>query len=292
MENESVSDEFADGQIPKKEDTSAGGIAAHEGGLNSDGFPRESCPDDDWEAMADRAPEELLSPQSLPCVSKLSLEDQESQSQSQSQSIKRRGRGTFAYKKHGLYSDDSQSHKPLIDDDNSEEDNSIDQTEETVKRKLIYGTHHVLVIADMPLSTNTIALEKLLKKFKDTFVIRWLNDTTSLAVFRTPSIALEASNSIQWPYTVRVLTEDDELLDTIPPNELEPPRQRPQTSARAAQRLIANSMGIKLPSSSFGASELRKQEEARKNRIVSRQNLRDDAWGDDDSDNQDKKISK
>lgn len=62
-------------------------------------------------------------------------------------------------------------------------------------------------------------------------------------------------------------------------SDLEPPRQRPKTSARTAQRLIAQSMGIKLSSSNFGSRELRKQEEARKSRIVSRQNMRDDAWG-------------
>lgn len=66
-------------------------------------------------------------------------------------------------------------------------------------------------------------------------------------------------------------------------SDLEPPCQRPETSARTAKRLIAQGMGIKLPSASFGSKELRKQEEeARKNRIVSRQTLRDDAWGADD----------
>lgn len=64
--------------------------------------------------------------------------------------------------------------------------------------------------------------------------------------------------------------------------DLEPPRRRPQTSARTAQRLIAQSMGIKLPSTDFGSREYRRQEEARKNRIVSRQNLKHDAWGDDE----------
>ncbi|KAF3502984.1 hypothetical protein F2Q69_00044349 [Brassica cretica] len=72
--------------------------------------------------------------------------------------------------------------------------------------------------------------------------------------------ALEACNSVQY---------------------LEPPTQRPKTSARTAQRLIAHSMGLKLPASGFGSKELRDQEAARKNRIVSRQKQRDDAWGDD-----------
>ncbi|KAG2274457.1 hypothetical protein Bca52824_057012 [Brassica carinata] len=37
--------------------------------------------------------------------------------------------------------------------------------------------------------------------------------------------------------------------------------------------------GLKLPASGFGSKELRDQEAARKNRIVSRQKQRDDAWG-------------
>ncbi|GFP97165.1 coiled-coil domain-containing protein r3hcc1l, partial [Phtheirospermum japonicum] len=204
--------------------------------------------------------------------SKLSLEDSK-----KSQRTKRRGRGTFAYKKQGLYSD-NQSDEPVIDDS---EDNSVPPAEDLEKRNLIYGTRHVLVLADFPPSTRTTDLEKLLVKFKDLFVIRWVNDTAALVVFRTPSVALEASNSIQCTFTVHVLSEDDELLSSIPPKDLEPPRQRPQTSARTAQRLIAQSMGIKLPST-FGSTELRKQEEARKNRIVLRQNMKDDAWGGDD----------
>ncbi|KAJ8559675.1 hypothetical protein K7X08_003733 [Anisodus acutangulus] len=95
--------------------------------------------------------------------------------------------------------------------------------------------------------------------------------------------ALEANKAIHCPFTVRVLSEEDELLSSIPPRDLEPPRRRPQTSARTAQRLIAQCMGIKLPNMDFGSREARRQEEARKNRIVSTQNLKSDAWGDDDN---------
>lgn len=55
----------------------------------------------DWEAIADRAPDELISPQRLPEVSKLSLYDTEVK-----KVPNRRGRGTFTYKKQGLYSDE------------------------------------------------------------------------------------------------------------------------------------------------------------------------------------------
>ncbi|KAL0370227.1 UNVERIFIED_CONTAM: hypothetical protein Sangu_0340800 [Sesamum angustifolium] len=186
--------------------------------VDSPNLPQESSGEDDWEAIADRDPEELLSSQSLPGVSKLSLED------SKSQGLRRRGRGTFYYDKQGMYSD-NQSDEPDMDDSES---SSVADAEDQEKR--------------------------------------------------TP---LEASNSIQWPFKVRILDEDDKLLSSIPPRDLEPPRPRPQTSVRTAQRMIAQGMGIKLPSA-FGAAELRRQEEARRKRIASRQNMRDDAWGDDD----------
>ncbi|KAI4389294.1 hypothetical protein MLD38_001533 [Melastoma candidum] len=93
--------------------------------------------------------------------------------------------------------------------------------------------------------------------------------------------ANEALNSIQIPFTVREVNADDNFLTTISAADLEPPWPRLQTSTRTAQRLIAQGMGLKLPSTSFGSRELRKQEEARKNRIVRRQKLKDDAWGED-----------
>lgn len=231
--------------------------------------------DDDWEAIADRAPDVLLSPQHLPEVSKISLQDLKVQAP------KRRGRGTFSYQKQSLYSD-QQSDEPAVD---NIEDETVSGTPDGSPdtKNLNYGTRHVLVLADFPPSTKTNDLEKLLEKFKDDVAIRWVNDTVALAVFRTPALASEASDSIRCPFTVRVLCEEDELLSTIPPRDLEPPRRRPQTSARTAQRLIAQSMGIKLPSTDFGSREYRRQEEARKHRIVSRQNLKNDAWGDDDN---------
>ncbi|KAL6499717.1 hypothetical protein OROGR_027627 [Orobanche gracilis] len=277
LEMESSSHEYAESRVSHNEATPSDGTAKHghdenSSNLHTDCIPRESSEDDDWEAIVDRAPEELLSSQCLPGISKLSLEDSKAQ-----KSTRRRGRGRFAFKKQGLYSD-NQSDEPVFDDSESD---SVSRDENSEKINLIHGTHHVLVLADFPTSTRTTDLEKLLEKFKDAFVMRWVNDTMAIAVFRTPSVALEASNSIRCPFTVRVLDADDKILNSIPPKDLEPPRRRPPTSARTAQRLIAQSMGIKLPSA-FGSSELRKQEDARKSRIVSRQEMRNDAWGDDD----------
>ena len=66
------------------------------------------CETTDWEAIADRSPDELLSSQCLPGVSELSLED------AKPKAPKRRGRGTFSYEKRELYSD-YLSKKTIID---------------------------------------------------------------------------------------------------------------------------------------------------------------------------------
>ncbi|GER56965.1 hypothetical protein STAS_34731 [Striga asiatica] len=206
--NENAEDRISQDGATTLDGIAEDGLSESSSNLHSDGIQHDSGGDDDWEAIADRAPEELLSPQCLPGISKLSLEE------SKSQQTKRRGRGTFAYKKQGLYSDNP-SDEPIIDDDS--EDNSVGHAEDAEKRNLLYGTRHVLVLADFPPSTRTTDLEKLLNKFKDLFVIRWVNDTTAIVVFRTPAAALEARNSIECPFTVRALEEDDELLSSIPP---------------------------------------------------------------------------
>ncbi|XP_024950018.1 uncharacterized protein LOC102607047 isoform X3 [Citrus sinensis] len=191
--------------------------------FGNDKLPQDGSSDDDWEAMADRDPDELLSSQGLPEVSKLSLED----TGVKVQAPKRRGRGTFSYKKNELYSD-WQDDKSIVEDAEVDDDSSLSSESKTELRH-----------------------------------------------------SLEARNHIQLPFKMRILDEDDIILASVSPRDLEPPRQRPQTSARTAQRLIAQSMGLKLPTT-FGSKELKNQEEARRNRIQTRQKLRDDAWGPDD----------
>ncbi|XP_020203421.1 coiled-coil domain-containing protein R3HCC1L [Cajanus cajan] len=232
--------------------------------------------DEDWEAIADLEPDELLPAVSSDCsfgMSNLKLENKKSGTP------KRRGRGTFSYEKQELYSDQLVG-SSVVDVEREETQCSSEDNRDVRNSK--YGTSHVLVLADFSPSTRTTELEKLFEDFKDRgFVIRWVNDTVALAVFRTPSVALEALNSVRCSFTTRILDEDDTLLSSIKARDLEPPRQRPKTSAEAAQRLIARGMGLKLSSTSVGSQDYRKQEDARRERIVNRQKMRDEAWGDD-----------
>ncbi|KAJ6821000.1 R3H and coiled-coil domain-containing protein 1 [Iris pallida] len=238
--------------------------------------------DEDWEALAECAipGEALLTPQQQETASKTSTVDPLPQG-----TPKRRGRGSFLYQKSCLYSDQPDAGTTSVNTSESEDVEGQKNCLENVTtqvRDLRFGTGHVLVLYDFSPSTRTIDLEKLFDDFRDRgFAIRWVNDTTALAVFRTPSIAHEALIGTSCPFKVRSLEEEDDLVTQISPRDLEPPVPRPKTSTRTAQRLIAQGMGIKL-STNFGSSELRKQEEARKNRILSRQSLKDDAWGSDD----------
>ena len=51
-----------------------------------------------------------------------------------------------------------------------------------------FGTRHVLVLYDFSPSMRTTDLERIFEKFGDHGVaICWINDTSALAVFRTPS---------------------------------------------------------------------------------------------------------
>ncbi|XP_010454476.1 PREDICTED: coiled-coil domain-containing protein R3HCC1L isoform X2 [Camelina sativa] len=250
------------------------GITKDSTKVSSNNSAAHDSSDDDWEALADLEPSKLLHVEELPEISKLSVEEPKVQGP------KRRGRGTFTYKRDVMYSDRDFCESRFDDLEDNDVSRDSEKTDEALKSK--YGTRHVLVLAGFSPSLRTTDLEKLFKDLKDSkFIIRWVNDTTALAVFKTPSAALEACNHVQCSFTIRVLDDHDSLLGSISGKDLEPPSQRPKTSARTAQRLIAHSMGLKLPASGFGSKELRDQEAARKNRIVSRQKQREDAWGDD-----------
>ncbi|KAI3881325.1 hypothetical protein MKW92_031068 [Papaver armeniacum] len=190
---------------------------------------------DDWESIADRPVDEILTPPPVHDIgiSKLSVEEE----------------GAFMYKKNSLYSDQQTDsvNNECSDDDEVEVGQS--NSDEKLKSGIcnfwstcyllydkfislvfqqIFGTSHVLVLADFPPSTRTMELEKLFESFK-----------------RSAGLSFAGSMILL-------------LLQY-----LEPPTPRPKTSVRTAQRLIA---------------QLRKQEEARKSRIVTRQNLKDEAW--------------
>ncbi|XP_078434907.1 coiled-coil protein [Wolffia australiana] len=221
---------------------------------------------DDWETLADGP---------LPSVV-------ESETVRQESVTKRRGRGHFLYEGSGLYSD--QVHGSEFDGASSSEieSNSRGGRRETREMSNSPGFRHALVLEDFSQSTRTTDLEKIFERFKeDGMAVRWVHDTCALVLFRSPSVASQALHTTSCPFKIRMIEdENDSILSLTSSKDLEPPQPRPKTSARAAQRMIAQGMGLKLQNS-FGSKELRIQEAERRNRIQARRGLRDDAWGPD-----------
>lgn len=241
--------------------------------------------DDDWEAIADRGAHEETPVRPLKQEARVtSSSSSEKSSTPSSSGPKRRGRGSFLYDKSVLYSDQCGLERDLDDKGSDPRGGLKGHVDEQQENKIAvkqYGIRHALVLYDFPPSTRTTDLERIFEKFGDHGVaIRWVNDSTALAVFRTPSSAKEAQACVPPRYKVRLLKEDDDLLAKIDGRDLEPPMPRPKTSARTAQRLIAHGMGLK-QFTKLGAGELKEQEEARRSRITARQAARDDAWGSD-----------
>lgn len=91
----------------------------------------------DWEAVADRDPDELLSSECLPDVSKITLEDKKVEPPV------RRGRGTFSYQKHALYSD-QQSGGPIEDNPINQDDSPSPEGHEPTINCKFYITNKVV----------------------------------------------------------------------------------------------------------------------------------------------------
>ncbi|KAF3337282.1 growth inhibition and differentiation-related protein 88 [Carex littledalei] len=239
--------------------------------------------EDDWEVLADKAETEInllsLKPKaetSLAESGNLVHKEKDNSSPAPDKKPKRRGRGSFLYNNSTLYSEIQEEYKeandPILD--------SLSNTER--ENEANFGTRHVLVLYDLPTSTRTTELEKIFEAFDDaSVVIRWVNDTSALAVFCNPSLADSAKSSIPSRYKFRSLHDDDEVLSQLKTGDLKPPYPRPKTSARTAQRMIAQSMGLRIISPGSGVREHKQQEQERKDRIVTRQALREDAWGTD-----------
>lgn len=237
-----------------------------------------SSSDEDWEAIADQTPERSSHSQVTEEVSKLSLDNQPRTS-------KQRGRGVFTYGQNALYSDQTSE----CTNKDKAMDRPLDEgTDELyTSGDLKYGTSHVLVVDGFSPKVSTRELEDMFKAFTGHgVVIRRINDTIALAVFRKPASACEALRIIHGQYNIRALDENDSLLSLLSDKDLEPPFPRPPTSAQTAQRMIVGALrsqgltkGVSVKSS---FNDIQKQEEERRDRILMRQRLRDEAWGTDD----------
>ncbi|MCO5592183.1 hypothetical protein L7F22_046179 [Adiantum nelumboides] len=204
-------------------------------------------------------------------------------------SFKQRGRGVFTRGEMGMYIDrlTTCSTREREQLDTTTEEVEQEEAVSNVQSKVTFGVRHVLVVSFSP-SITTRDLEELFEPFgSDGVAIRWVNDTTALAVFRNPETAKEALQSTRNPrFRVELLADDDAIIDLVKEQDLRVPVPRPATSSQAAHRMIMGALqrqGVKKNSkdsiamTSFKSSQ--QQEAERKQRLHTRQKLRDEAWG-------------
>ncbi|KAG0583244.1 hypothetical protein KC19_3G120500 [Ceratodon purpureus] len=280
---EDVADESTSSKVGVKQSKKAGSLQPTHydrvhgaGSLSTAEVPDE----DDWEAAV---PSLLASPSVLPpIVHKTPEKVKEMETPKQ----KQRGRGAFTYGGGGnLYSDQTE-------EDRLANERLKETSTGAANDHWDGGAEHVLLIDGFSPLIQTKDLEDLLRPYSSKVSVRWIDDTSAAAVFRTPALARQALAGIRDPrFKVHKYTEAGAGLGnsvSLSVTDLEPPAPRPATTARVAQRMIAGALSRQGISSQnlraktkANAEQALAQEAERKQRLLNRQQLRDEAWGDD-----------
>ncbi|XP_073408928.1 coiled-coil domain-containing protein R3HCC1L isoform X2 [Dendrobates tinctorius] len=141
---------------------------------------------------------------------------------------------------------------------------------------------HVIEIYDFPAEFKT---EDLLRAFasyqKKGFDIKWVDDTHALGVFASPITARDALYSKNPLVKVRPLsqaTRASRAKARSCADFLQPAKDRPETSAVLARRLVISALGVRSTQSrAEREAERKKLEEARERRHLEAKQ-REDAW--------------
>nr|XP_006630620.1 PREDICTED: coiled-coil domain-containing protein R3HCC1L [Lepisosteus oculatus] len=141
---------------------------------------------------------------------------------------------------------------------------------------------HIVEIYDFPAEFKT---EDLLRSFhsyqQKGFDIQWVDDTHALGLFSSPIAAKDALRSRHPMMKVRPLSQASSASKAKArgcSDSLLPAKERPQTSAALARRLVIGALGVRSPQSrEEREAEKRKLQEAREQkRLAAKQ--REDAW--------------
>ncbi|OXB67356.1 hypothetical protein ASZ78_010914 [Callipepla squamata] len=141
---------------------------------------------------------------------------------------------------------------------------------------------HVIEIYDFPLDFRTEDLLRIFCSYqKKGFDIKWVDDTHALGVFSSPITARDALSTKHLMVKTRPLSQGSRAAKAKArayADFLQPAKERPETSAVLARRLVIGSLGVR--SSQTPAqrdAERRKLQEAReRKRLENKQ--REDAW--------------
>lgn len=141
---------------------------------------------------------------------------------------------------------------------------------------------HVIEIYDFPQEFRT---EDLLRVFcsyqKKGFDIKWVDDTHALGVFSSPITARDALSIKHTMVKIRPLSQATRAAKAKAKayaEFLQPPKERPETSAALARRLVISALGVRSKQSKTEReAELKKLQEAKeRKRLEAKQ--REDIW--------------
>uniref|UniRef100_A0A8C3LDY3 R3H domain and coiled-coil containing 1 like n=1 Tax=Chrysolophus pictus TaxID=9089 RepID=A0A8C3LDY3_CHRPC len=141
---------------------------------------------------------------------------------------------------------------------------------------------HVIEIYDFPPDFRTEDLLRIFCSYqKKGFDIKWVDDTHALGIFSSPITALDALSTKHLMVKTRPLSQGTRAAKAKArayADFLQPAKERPETSAALARRLVIGALGVR--SSQTPAqrdAERRKLQEAReRKRLENKQ--REDAW--------------
>jgi hypothetical protein len=109
---------------------------------------------------------------------------------------------------------------------------------------------HVLEVSNFPVEFRTQDLMMLFSPFKESgFDIKWVDDTHALAVFSSAKVAAEVLSLNHSFIKLKPLGEatiESRTKAKKCSNSLQPYRQRPETCAALARRLVTGALGVRL----------------------------------------------
>ncbi|XP_061686516.1 coiled-coil domain-containing protein R3HCC1L [Syngnathoides biaculeatus] len=153
-------------------------------------------------------------------------------------------------------------------------DDDVDQSEEDLS--------HVIEIYDIPPEFKTEDLFKLFQGYQQRgFDIKWIDDTHALGLFASPNAAREALRSKNPLLKMRPLSKSTSETKATARSCSEsalPAKERPQTSAALARRLVIGALGVKsnLTKEQREAEKRKLQQAREQKRLAAKQ--REDAW--------------
>ncbi|XP_070802123.1 coiled-coil domain-containing protein R3HCC1L isoform X1 [Pituophis catenifer annectens] len=141
---------------------------------------------------------------------------------------------------------------------------------------------HVIEIYDFPPEFRT---EDLLCVFchyqKKGFDIKWIDDTHALGIFSSPITAQDALNTKHLMVKTRPLSQATRAARTKArayAEFLQPAKERPETSAALARRLVTGALGVRSKQSKAEREAERKQLQAARERKLLEAKQKEDAW--------------